>query len=645
MLTGRYEAIPEAGNLTTPTTGESMTASFKSNYLQPFLLTPGMEDDKRKEMAERAGALRMESDRSQGMIQRSANWIAGQAGSILNPFSLLAGGAAGLIAKPLIRVGAGLIGRYLPSEATALLTKPLSEAVSKKLPQTVGAESAASLTGKAVSGYSMLTGFSLPGDIANTYNPKTDQFNWHGGIKAAFEDGGVGLTLMAAPYLAGSIWGKLFGKAADHTQMPLPGEKVEGFTESHIDDAIASKRLSPQQGQWLKDYVFQGDTNENVAKRATEMLIQDGHPVDSATNKVLFKILKPEDVSNLQTAVSDRMASDLPENIKPLYQDFVNHSRIDDMRADPNSTSVIDGLKGTVSFVRKRLAKAPEELVNFHKIMRKLLPQNVKEENPFTQRKIMRGIKKAGRPSITVPEQVEKRIAQGGRINRLKQQNRDYQRELDKSGKPRFKQLIDKNKKRIVDLTEKMQPLMTHREEIQHLREKLLPKGRVAENFKGTRQYRRLLDLTRVRNDARRLMHEIHLKHEYELHEAYATMLDTITKVIRSEFGKLAKTENINDYMRERIQASVPEFKNLEISAVKKEVAEAKVKMVKAYEETKTPEARDAALKALDEEISESESKENRDEYEVIKNQLDEFKANENVFSNLIKCVLGARNV
>ena len=87
----------------------------------------------------------------------------------------------------------------------------------------------------------------------------------------------------------------------------------------------------------LRIMYFKGDTNENVANRATQMLIKDGHPVDSATNKVLFKILQPEDVNNLQTAVSDRMASDLPENIKPLYQDFINHSRMDDLRSDPNS--------------------------------------------------------------------------------------------------------------------------------------------------------------------------------------------------------------------------------------------------------------------------------------------------------------------
>ena len=347
----------------------------------------------------------------------------------------------------------------------------------------------------------------------------------------------------------------------------------------------------------------------------------------------------------MQTAVADKLAANLPDNIKSLYQDFINHARIDDMRADPNAPSVIDGLKGVVSFVQKRLAKEPEEMVNFHKIMRRLLPENLKEENPFTQTKILRGEKKAGRTGMTVPYQVGKRMKQEERINRIKQQNRDYLRQFEKTSKPRYQQLISRNQERINELSEKLEPLLSHKEEIEYLREKLLPEGKVANNFKSTTAYQRLLDLTRVRNDARALMHEVHLKNEYELHDAYATLLDTITKVMRSEFGKLAKVENINDYMRERIQSASPQLKNLEMESVKKEVTEARVKMDRSYEETKTPEGQDRAIQAMDEEMKETSSSDNKKEYDEIKNQFNESKENENVFSNLIKCVLGARDV
>src|SRR5580698_8902280 len=101
MFTGRYEPIPGSGQLNTPTTGESMMASFKADYLSPFLLTPGMETDKRKELSDRVGALRIESERADGTMQRGADWVAGMAGSILNPYSLVAGEGAGALAKPI----------------------------------------------------------------------------------------------------------------------------------------------------------------------------------------------------------------------------------------------------------------------------------------------------------------------------------------------------------------------------------------------------------------------------------------------------------------------------------------------------------------------------------------------------------------
>ena len=797
MLTGRYEPTPTLGQLTAPTTGESMVSSFKADYMQPFLLTPGMEKDKREQLSNRVGALNLQSEaplNDQGFAQKSLNWLSGMAGSILNPYSLITGEVAGMVAKPLVSKGAGLIGRYLPSAATDALTTPISKYAGNQLPEFVGKESAATLTGKAVSGYAQATGFSLPTEIANTYNPKTDQFDWQHGIKASFEDGGVGLALMATPYAAGILWGKIFGKAANHAEMPMAGESKPTFNESHIDDAVKQGRLTDQEGQWFKDYLTRNDTNENLSARATEMLIKDGHPVNSATNQVMFKILHPDDVNNFQTAVADGIAAKLPDNVKDLYSKFIGHNSMDNLRENP---SVIDGLKGVVNFVRKRLEKAPEEFVKFQKIMKRLLPENIKEENPLTQNKIYQGEKRANRTGMTIPIQVKKRLKQDIKIKKINQKIKSYENLYAETGRSKYKKLADKHKKllsktyytggrkphvgklaflnkgislfdphvgqgywyaeseahaewygkhiekiegeyNIYDLEkgkdseinkaykellenyEKVKKLpnthplveeqykrvedfrnlikskgyegmerlegfndksgarthisgnrtpkkeimffekptsreikfkgksrsqlLNHKEEIQYIRDTLLPEGKVAENFKAKREYQRLLDLTKVRNDARRLMHEIHIKHEYELHDAYATMLDTITKVMRSEFGRLAKPEDINDYMRERIQNRTPELKNIELANVKKEVKETQEKLEKASKEVSTPEGRDVAVKGMDEEIKESEAKENKAEYDDIKSQMDEFKDNKNVFSNFIKCIVGSRN-
>ncbi len=641
MFTGRYEPIPYSGQLTTPTTGQTMVSSFKADYQLPFLLTPGMEATKRKEVSERVNALRIQSELGdQGVVQKSLNWLSGMAGSILNPYSLATGEVIGIAAKPLIARGAGLVGRYLPSEATAVLNKPVGEIIGKRLPEFVNKESAGSLVSKGISGYAQATGFSLPGEIAATYEPKTDKFDWQRGIKASFEDGGFGLAMMSTPYLAGILWGKMFRGVADHTKMPLPGEKVEGFSEAHVDDAVKKGWMTPQEGQWFKDYMFKNDSNENLATRGTQMLIKDGHPVNSSTNQAMFKILGADDVNNFQTAVADELANKVPEHIKPMYRDYVGHNRIDNLRENP---SVLDGLDGVVNFTRKRLAKAPEEMVEFHKLMKKLLPESIKEENPLTQAKIHLGEKRAIRTGLTVPEQVETRLKQEGKIKQLKNTLKQLRENYVKSEfKTEYNKKIQKTLEKIKGLEDKLQPLLSHKEEIQHLREKLMPDGKVVEGYKFKREYQRLLDLTKVRNDARKLMHEVNLRHEYELHEAYANMLETITKVMRSEFGKLAKPENVNTYLSERFHHQVPEFRNLEIEGVKKEVKVAREKIDKASSEVSTPEKQADVLKTMDTEVKESSAKENKKEFEEIKSQYDEFKENENVFSSLIKCVMGS---
>lgn len=648
MFTGRYQAVPGEGELTQPSTAESMVSSFKADYMTPFLLIPGMEKQKRQELMDRVQSLRLEADGrgqegTQGWGQWSGNKLAGLAGSILNPLSLLTGEVAGVAAKAVLPRVAAFTGAYLPSAGTALLSRSVGDIVGGAAPNFVAKETLGSLGQKAVSGFAMGTGFALPGEVANTYDPTTDSFNWQKGIKASFEDGGVGLALMSAPYLGGILWGKFFRGAADHTKMPLPGEKPD-FTPGHVDEAVAKGSMTKDEGEWFKDYFFKGDSNENLGKRASELLVKDGHPADVADNRVMFKILKPDDVDNMQSAVADQLAAThIPEDMKPMIQNFISRNSMDEARKAPAGTT--DGLQGVVNFVRKRLAKAPEEMVNFHKIMRRLLPENLREENPFSQAKLYRGMKKEGRTGLNVPEHVERRLAQEDKISRLKQRVNDYQREHRKSGKPKYLKMIANNEARINELNDKLQPLLSHSDEMKHLRSKLLPEGKVADNFKGMKEYGRLLDLTRVRNDARKLMHEVNLKHEYEIHDAYATVLDTISKVMKSEFGRLANPEDVNNYMLERIQGRVPEFKRLEISDVKADVKIAKDKITKAMDETKSPEGREEAVKTFDEEMKKTEAREVMDEYKEVKAQYDEFKDNESVFSNLVKCVLGAMNV
>src|SRR5690349_965628 len=193
MFTGRFEAIPGEGSQVTPSTWQSMSDSFKASYNVPFLLFPQSNLD-RLDLADSIAAMQGAANAGdQGLGQKTANWFAGFAGGALNPASLALGEVGGALASKSISAGDGLIGRYLPFPAavvgTGIAQKTLGSFLGKELPDFVAKKTIGQLGTGAAIGFGMGTGFSLPQEIAETFNAKDDSFNWWGGIKSSFADG------------------------------------------------------------------------------------------------------------------------------------------------------------------------------------------------------------------------------------------------------------------------------------------------------------------------------------------------------------------------------------------------------------------------------------------------------------------------
>lgn len=663
MLTGRYEAIPGEGSQVTPSTWNSMSDSFKASFNTPFLLTP-QSPEKRRDLSDSITAMQMAANSGdQGMGQKTANWFASFAGSILNPYSLMLGEGVGAVASRAIPAGAGLLGKYLPVPAAVVATgiaqKKLGSFLGEGLPNFVGESTIGGLTKGAVSGYAMATGFSLPQAIADTYDPKQDAFNWWGGVKTSFADGGIALGLMSVPFLGGTLWGKMFRGAAkevSHAEMPLPheGKVPEGVEPSHpllakIDEAAANKKISPHEAQWFRDYVTGAESNENLTKRAIELLIKDGHPVDAATKKVLLQLFKPEDIEQLQIALADKMSSVMPDNMKSLFHDFLINGKIDAYRAN---TKMLDGLQGVVEFIRKRLKLQPDEMNNVNAMLKGVFPK-LKGKNPFSQTKLFNALKSGKEVPLTVPRQVTRRLNKERKIKSWKERINKYQRLFDKTNNPKFNDLIKRAHNKISELESSMDKLLTHNEELSYLRSKLMKEGKVRDDFKSKREYHRLLDLARnesgdrIKNSARKLLHELNTTHEYEMHGHYANFLDALTKVMRSSVGDLADHNNVLNYMKERLVREKPELEKVETKATKVENKVERNKEVESEikgDEIKENKAfKDDAVKEMDQEMKDAPEEIKKD-FDQVKNQFDEFNEKQGVFKNLIKCVMGSLN-
>ncbi len=661
MLTGRYEAIPGEGQNVTPSTWNSMADSFKQSFNTINLVMPQSASD-RTDLLDSVNAMQMAANSGdQGMGQKTANWFAGFAGSALHPAALATGEVLGAVAGKALSGSAGLIGRYLPVEAavvgTAIAQKRLGTFLGESAPGFVANSTVGGIAKGAVSGFAIGTGFSLPEEVAKTYNPTDNSFNWWGGVKASFADGGIGLGLMAVPFLAGTIWGKMFRKAGQevsHAEMPLAGDARvgEGELPNHpslgkIDEAEAKGLIQPHEAQWFRDYATGNLSNDELVNRAVQLLIRDGHPVDAATKRVLFQIMKPEDVDRLQMALSDGMASNVPEELKPLLQKYMTDANADTIRGKGN---MLDGIQGVTNFLKAKLGVAPEERINLNKVLRKLLPENLKEENPFTQSKIYKAAKAKKMIGVRHPEHVEKLLAHEAKVKELKNKISNYEKAFADTNKNKFQNLKEKAMQRLSDLEAKKPSLLSHADEIKHLRDQLIKNGQVKSNFKYTKAYERLHDLTRVRNDARRLMHEVHLAYEHQMHEHYATFLDSMTKLMRASVGQLADHDNVINYMKERLVRRVPELQKMERIEAREATKVDRHAEVKAGEASEKVEGeksktfQDDFVKSFDEDMKNAKT-EPREDYEKTRNQFEEFNQNQGVLKNLIKCVQGSLNV
>jgi hypothetical protein len=342
----------------------------------------------------------------------------------------------------------------------------------------------------------------------------------------------------------------------------------------------------------------------------------------------------------------------MPEDIKPLLHQYMANSNVDTLRG---KTNMLDGIQGVVKFIQTRLANAPEELINLNKVLRRLLPENVKEENPFTQSKVYKAAKAKKSIGVSTPEHVEKLLSHERKIKELKNKVDNYERAFKDTGKMKFQNLREKSVQKLIELENNKPVLLKHTDEIKHLREQLFKNGKVKSNFKTSRAYERLHDLTRVRNDARRLMHEVHLAYEHQMHEHYATFLDTIAKTMRASVGQLADHDSLINYMKERVIREVPNLEKLEkveakeavkVERVKEEkVAEAGEKVEGNAEKPKDKQKafQDDLVETFDKEMKDAPS-EMREEFDKTKNQFKEFNENQNVLKNLIACVQGTLN-
>jgi hypothetical protein len=623
--------------LTKPTLTQSIFHNMAADFATPYVAARSlMDEDFAKKPEGQAvfstlDAIRLENETpSIGAGQSLAGNAAGMVGFGLNPVTWFGGELGAGISKIIPTA----VARVLPDAATIFMRKPIAQIITKPLgkyvPETYGKEMEAlslSLLGKkGLKTFGAFAGAGVPQGVLDNFNRDSGHINWGGVAREAGEMGAFGLAIGSIPFTFGVVRGKI--------NRAISADITADIGYAKLNNALEKGHITKAEFEWYSDLLeYERDpSNKELEKRLKDngsiIANENGHTANTVTNEALFHILEPEDIGNLQGAISDQLAGDIPEELNKSLTNFIMHNRLDLISSHAND---LDGIRGYVDFINKKFGKKSEKIEQANKILDEHLHRAIKENMPFSQKKLFKYIKQSGfeashikNLSITIPENMVKYFKALENINKLERKVKEFERK----GLPENKQTI----KRIAELGKNLPKILTPKEELNHLREKLLSNKGLPKNFQTSVDYHRLLDLSKVWHNAKTLLDRVHLEHEYNRQAAFRDLANQVLKTTDANLPQLAKIDNVIDYLKKRIEGQLSKAE--EMSEVNKKLDEYK----------RVPSDSEEILAEQNEQIKNTSAEESREDFIHSMDKQIEFKQSEGIFKDLIACVRGALN-
>lgn len=630
--------------LQTPSMGKSAIDNFSMAFATPFVMLEALNGTLNKKPEGQAilnsfKQIQLEAQTpGMGWQQYLQNEGSGLLGFALNPINWGFGEAGALAARGVSRG----VESVLPNAALMYARKPIKEILGKifgkyvpenvvenfgknKIEKTL---SASLIANKALNAFSIFSGAGIPQAIVENYKADTNHIEWAGVAKDAANMGIFGLKIAAIPFAWGILRGKLNrGKGENPTQ---------AMDATAIDTALAKGHITPDEHQWLKDY-YEFEKNPankeleiDLKERATRLIKDNNYKADTVSNEALLEILTQDDINNLKGPIADQLASlHLPDEQRTALTDFIIHNRLDELKKDP---AKLDGVRGYVDFLEKKMQGKDQKIAEYDSILKQYLLKSVKENMPFSQKELFKLLRKMGYEAshvknvpMTIPNNIVRRIKLLSNIKRLKAK---LAKEKRRGFSPNKKTL-----NRIAELEKKLPKILTPKEELLHLTKKLLIDG-LPKNFVNSEDYHRLLDLSNAWHNARSLLDRVHLEHEYNKQEAFLKVAKELLHIADSNFGDLAKPENVMEYLKNRLESNLE--KPVNVSDVNQVLSE--------IEKAPIGDALTQALRDQEAAMNDVPNNESKKAYQAAAQKLKEFSEKQTVFANAIKCQQGVKN-
>jgi hypothetical protein len=557
-------------------------------------LVPGLSSQAtRKHMAEKLEVIdNVLNDPRQGYTQRAFNIVSELGSSILPTLPL--SGIGGIAARGVAGAAGVGLRAIAPEAITTLARKPLAEMAATPLARFLPQELTAAKAGIGLAeSYGVYKGFTIPEHVVANYHKENDVLDYRGAIKDWSSDN-YGFLLAGLPFVAGYIGYKGVGNVIRKRRANIENAKVTeelgrllrehekthsenmanieiqkefvaktSELQEHLGQAVEEGHLSPEEHDWYQDYLFNPDDHENLNARAMDIMRKAGIPYDRVTGHIWFPMMERADIKNLKQAISDEVATNFSDAEQQALSKYIVHNRMDAMRSllaeNPN---MVHGLRGYTHFIDAKLGVKEKAFAELDKIITKHLPQGLGKKELFSQNNIYKHLKKNGVHDVsqipyTVPEGVAHKLKLARKIDLI----------LSKKG-ARYEQWYKEGLHTKLKEELKAVKLLTPAEELAHLREMLMPEGKLVSDFKNKKAYHRLEELSQLWSNAKDLLSRVHMEQEYEKQRAFNEVLKKFVDVVDSNAARFADPSRVTRYLQKRVESAVPfarQFKPLAV--------------------------------------------------------------------------------
>jgi hypothetical protein len=165
-------------------------------------------------------------------------------------------------------------------------------------------------------------------------------------------------------------------------------------------------------------------------------------------------------------------------------------------------------------------------------------------------------------------------------------------------------------------------------EELNDIKSKLLP---LRDDFRRTKEYRRLEDLADVWHPAKTLLDRVELEDQLNRQGAYRDLAKQMLDIADSNVAKLADRSKTTNYLEARITPVVDSNHS------------PRTELIEAVSKRDIPSDAEALLAEHDVKLQEMNVENVSKEYEIAKERFKEFQSQEGIFKNFINCVLGSQ--